>query len=408
MKMNFILDVDGVMTSGRFFYSSEGKIYKEFGPHDADGLKMIRDQFNITFITADKRGFTISEKRITDMGYKINLVTEQDRHSYVRDNFGFENTIYMGDGIHDAPLIRDCKFGISPKNARIEAKEAANFVTPSNSAEGAVCDACIKIKDVFLKDSLKVHHIDETNRYKYCRIQGKGNISKNVSKITTTFIHKGSAKVSIKQNGRTDEFDLKALEGFIMTPGLDYSIETSKDFDGFQAESNVDGKEIIEFIDDGISKKEITINGFKIIKNPKIVSKPWGHEIWIVWFKNHHVLKQIFLTKGSRSSLQYHKDKLETNYFVEGKAGIIKNYVIDNSLSLLEQVESAAREDWSKFVIEHGPRDWCTFVPGDVHRIIAKTDFLAYEVSTPELDDVIRLHDDKGRHHGRITEEHLK
>jgi len=151
MKPNFILDIDGVMTTGQFLYSQDGKAYKIFGPHDADGLKLIRDKVNIIFITADKRGFPISEKRIKDMGYPIELV-EQDRYSYVKERFGLENTFFMGDGIFDASLIKECKFGIAPQNARIEAKEAANFVTTSNAAEGAVCDACIEINKRFFSD----------------------------------------------------------------------------------------------------------------------------------------------------------------------------------------------------------------------------------------------------------------
>lgn len=43
MKLNFVLDVDGVMTTGQFLYSQDGKAYKIFGPHDAEGLKMIRN-----------------------------------------------------------------------------------------------------------------------------------------------------------------------------------------------------------------------------------------------------------------------------------------------------------------------------------------------------------------------------
>lgn len=147
-KPNFILDVDGVMTTGQFLYSKDGKEYKTFGAHDSDGLKMIRDLVNIKFITADKRGYPISRKRIEDMGYKLELVTEGDRYTHVKEKFGFENTFYMGDGIFDAAILRDCMFGVAPKNARVEAKEAANFVTDSNSGDGAVCDACIKIKEI--------------------------------------------------------------------------------------------------------------------------------------------------------------------------------------------------------------------------------------------------------------------
>lgn len=149
MKLNLIIDIDGVMTTGQFLYSSKGKEYKIFGPHDADGLKLIKDKVHIIFFTADKRGFLISKKRTDDMGYKLELVTEQDRYSYIKEKFGFENTIFIGDGIFDAKIIKDCKFGIAPANARIEAKKAADFVTPSRSAEGAVCDACIVINKRF-------------------------------------------------------------------------------------------------------------------------------------------------------------------------------------------------------------------------------------------------------------------
>ncbi len=155
MKPNFVLDVDGVMTTGHFFYSAEGKVLKIFGPHDADGLKLIRDKVNIFFITADKKGFSISKKRIEDLGFEIELISEQDRYNYVKEKFGFENTIFMGDGIFDAPLIKACKFGIAPANARFEAKEVADFITPSKSAEGAVCDACLEIMKKFENGELR-------------------------------------------------------------------------------------------------------------------------------------------------------------------------------------------------------------------------------------------------------------
>ena len=86
------------------------------------------------------------------MGYELNLESEQDRFKYIKENYNFQNLIYMGDGIHDAKIIKECMFGIAPKNARKEAKEAANFVTQSKSGEGAVLDACIEIIRKFLDD----------------------------------------------------------------------------------------------------------------------------------------------------------------------------------------------------------------------------------------------------------------
>jgi 3-deoxy-D-manno-octulosonate 8-phosphate phosphatase (KDO 8-P phosphatase) len=141
----FILDVDGVMTTGQFLYGENGKAYKVFGPHDADGLKLLKSHLDVGFITADKRGYSITKKRIVDdMGFRCDIVSEAERHAYI-ERLGFENVIFMGDGIHDARIMRFCAFSIAPKNARKEAIRAAHFITESNSAEGAVLDASLEI-----------------------------------------------------------------------------------------------------------------------------------------------------------------------------------------------------------------------------------------------------------------------
>ena len=150
-----IFDVDGVMTSGKFIYGSNGKKYKIFGPHDSDGLKLLKNKINIEFVTADKRGFQISKSRIKDdLGYNIKLINEEDRYDYLDSKFNIKNIIYMGDGIFDAKILKNCYFGIAPKNARREAKNNADFITPSNGGEGAVLDACL----VILKKFFKLNH----------------------------------------------------------------------------------------------------------------------------------------------------------------------------------------------------------------------------------------------------------
>jgi len=145
----FIVDVDGVMATGQFIYSKEGKLYKIFGPHDTDGIKMLEGKIEIAFITADNRGFQITKKRIVDdMEQTLNLVTETDRYKYLNEKYGLKNIIYMGDGYYDAPILRGCYYGISPNNARVEAKKASDYVTPSNSGDGAVLDACLRILEL--------------------------------------------------------------------------------------------------------------------------------------------------------------------------------------------------------------------------------------------------------------------
>jgi len=150
-KLIFLIDVDGVMTTGQFFYTSKGKVAKVFGPHDSDGLKIIKNDIRIEFLTADHRGFLISKKRISeDLGFKIHLVTEEKRLNFIEKNYGLKNVIYMGDGIFDSQILKKVKYGIAPRNARPEAKKNSHFVTKNNSAEGAVLDACLNIKKKFL------------------------------------------------------------------------------------------------------------------------------------------------------------------------------------------------------------------------------------------------------------------
>jgi len=152
-ELVFLLDVDGVLNTGQFLYSAEGKAFKIFGPHDNDGLKLLRGKVKEKFLTADKRGFAITKKRIVDdMGYELELVSEEDRYEYIKRNYDVDNLIYMGDGYHDARILKACKFGIAPASARKEARENADFVTESKAGEGAVLDACLEILRRFFND----------------------------------------------------------------------------------------------------------------------------------------------------------------------------------------------------------------------------------------------------------------
>ena len=62
----FILDVDGVMTTGQFFYTINGKEQKVFGPDDNDALSLLGRYLKIHFVTGDRKGFKISHKRIVE------------------------------------------------------------------------------------------------------------------------------------------------------------------------------------------------------------------------------------------------------------------------------------------------------------------------------------------------------
>lgn len=146
----FILDVDGVMTDGGFYYSEKGKLLKRFGPEDADALGLLREFIDIRFVTADKRGFAISKRRIvTDMGYELDLVSAVERLSWIRQKYELSRVIYMGDSFRDIQILRSVGFGITPGSAPKEVQSVAKFVTERHAGYGAVSEACFQIANRF-------------------------------------------------------------------------------------------------------------------------------------------------------------------------------------------------------------------------------------------------------------------
>ncbi|MFH0815003.1 MAG: cupin [Candidatus Falkowbacteria bacterium] len=121
---------------------------------------------------------------------------------------------------------------------------------------------------------------------------------------------------------------------------------------------------------------------------PKTVIKPWGKEIWLE-LNDRYCYKRIYINAGTRTSFQYHEKKQETNYIIEGEAEVW----LEN-----ETGEIAKRK--------MGVNDFFNVIPPRKHRVIAITDLILQEVSTPEVDDVIRIEDDAARPSGRIAAEH--
>ena len=252
--------------------------------------------------------------------------------------------------------------------------------------------------------------IDETTRYRFERIESNGGAPgklESATRLSTTFMHKGNATLSINSGNGLEDIEISQGQGFIIPPGVSYSLNGAEGMVAYTVSSEVDSsKPIIEIIDDASGRREVALSDYKIVENPKKVDKPWGHELWVSWLKDYHVLKQIGMNKGNQSSLQFHREKLETNYLESGMADVIEGYTLDPNAPEEKVQESSKGVDFEEFRKNMSPGNHWTSKPGTVHRVIAKTDYLAYEVSTPELDDVIRLQDDNGRTSGRIDSEH--
>lgn len=106
----------------------------------------------------------------------------------------------------------------------------------------------------------------------------------------------------------------------------------------------------------------------------RVVPKPWGREDWLV-VGERIAMKRLIVGAGKRFSLQYHERKEEAWLIVRGRA----------------------RVRLGERTVEVAPGAVIHVRPGTVHRVegLEETEFI--EVSTPELDDVVRLDDDFGR-----------
>jgi NDP-sugar pyrophosphorylase family protein/mannose-6-phosphate isomerase-like protein (cupin superfamily) len=120
----------------------------------------------------------------------------------------------------------------------------------------------------------------------------------------------------------------------------------------------------------------------------KVIHKPWGKEEWLE-LNDAYCYKRIYINAGYKTSYQYHEFKRETNYIIEGTAEIW----LENESGIVE-----------KKIMKAG--EYFNVVPPRKHRVIAITDIILQEVSTPHVDDVIRINDEFNRTDGKIEAEH--
>jgi mannose-6-phosphate isomerase len=111
-----------------------------------------------------------------------------------------------------------------------------------------------------------------------------------------------------------------------------------------------------------------------------VVPKPWGHEK--IWARSdRYVGKILHINAGHELSVQYHNKKDETVYLLSGE--------------IVYRVQRPGEDELDDVRLKIG--EAFRIIPGTIHQMVAVTDCDVLEVSTPELDDVVRLSDKYGR-----------
>lgn len=100
------------------------------------------------------------------------------------------------------------------------------------------------------------------------------------------------------------------------------------------------------------------------------IDKPWGYEKVLI-FTEKYLTKELYIKEGLRTSFHYHNEKDETMYIMSGSG----------------YIEFEDRKEY------FGPNDSIRIKPGIVHSIVATENVTLHEVSTPYLDDTVRVND---------------
>ncbi|MEX0963594.1 MAG: phenylphosphate carboxylase subunit delta [Pseudohongiellaceae bacterium] len=137
-----LLDVDGILTDGRLYFSNSGEEIKAFHSLDGHGIKMLMNAgIAVGIITG--RNSSIVAKRAADLGIEILYQGREDKIDVLTEisgqrGFALESIGYAGDDLPDLPVLQAVGLSFSVPGAHPSVQDAVDIVTTRGGGEGAV------------------------------------------------------------------------------------------------------------------------------------------------------------------------------------------------------------------------------------------------------------------------------
>lgn len=140
------IDVDGVLTDGRFIYGAEGENYLSFNVHDGYGIKAIQ-KIGIAIAIISGRSSQAAAVRASELGIEdvyqgIADKTEALNDFCSRKRIRPEQVAHIGDDVPDICLFRIVGVAFCVPNGTESARKSADLVTTTSGGEGAVREIC--------------------------------------------------------------------------------------------------------------------------------------------------------------------------------------------------------------------------------------------------------------------------
>ncbi|MEE9323983.1 MAG: HAD-IIIA family hydrolase [Dehalococcoidia bacterium] len=140
------LDVDGVLTDGSVYYSTQGEELKRFHIRDGMGIVMLmKAGVEVVIITREATEFPV--RRAEKLGIKDVYTGVHDKKAIAEDllsrhGIGYEEMCYVGDDINDLEILEKAGLAVAVRDALPEVREAAHYVTERPGGNGAVREVC--------------------------------------------------------------------------------------------------------------------------------------------------------------------------------------------------------------------------------------------------------------------------
>lgn len=140
-----VLDVDGVMTSGRLYYGADGEVLKAFHVHDGLGIKVARaNGMEVAVISA--KDSPPLRRRLQDLGIVHFALGSGDKaaafDTLLNDlALTADQVAYVGDDVIDLKVMRQVAYPIAVNNAQPAVLKVASYKTRLAGGEGAVREA---------------------------------------------------------------------------------------------------------------------------------------------------------------------------------------------------------------------------------------------------------------------------
>jgi 3-deoxy-D-manno-octulosonate 8-phosphate phosphatase (KDO 8-P phosphatase) len=137
-----IMDVDGTLTDGKIYISSQGEIMKAFSVKDGLGITKLHARGIITVIITARNSKIVTERakelNITEVMQGVHNKVETMNEVATKYNCTLDEIAYIGDDENDLECMNLCKVNGCPADAIDEVKKLAHFVSKHNGGSGAI------------------------------------------------------------------------------------------------------------------------------------------------------------------------------------------------------------------------------------------------------------------------------